>query len=33
MTGFEVSWPKPNLAYNWMVKNGLFPKDKLGLTI
>jgi hypothetical protein len=25
MSGFEVPWPKPNLAYNWMVKNGLFP--------
>jgi hypothetical protein len=25
MSGFEVQWPKPNLAYNWMVKNGLFP--------
>jgi hypothetical protein len=24
MSGFEVRWPKPNLAYNWMVKNGLF---------
>jgi hypothetical protein len=25
MSGFEVRWPKPNLAYNWIVKNGLFP--------
>jgi hypothetical protein len=23
MSGFEVRWPKPNLAYSWMVKNGL----------
>jgi hypothetical protein len=23
MSGFEVRWPKPNLAYGWMVKNGL----------
>jgi hypothetical protein len=26
MSDFEVRWPKPNLAYCWMVKNGLFPK-------
>jgi hypothetical protein len=25
MFGFEVRWPKPNLAYSWMVKNRLFP--------
>jgi hypothetical protein len=25
MSGFEVRWPKPNLAYSWSVKNGLFP--------
>jgi hypothetical protein len=29
MSGFEVRWPKPNLAYNWIVKNELFPKEKL----
>jgi hypothetical protein len=25
MSGFEVQWPKPNLAYSWMAKNELFP--------
>jgi hypothetical protein len=26
---FEVEWPKSNLAYSWMVENGLFPKKKI----
>jgi exonuclease III len=24
MSGFKVGWPKPNLAYNWMVKMDFF---------
>jgi hypothetical protein len=30
MSGFQVRWLKPNLAYNWMVKHELFPPKTLG---
>jgi hypothetical protein len=33
MSGFEVRWPKPNLGYSWMVKNGLFPKKTACLVL
>jgi hypothetical protein len=28
ISGFEVQWPKLNRGKSWMVKNGLFSKQK-----
>jgi hypothetical protein len=33
MSGFKVWWPKPNLAYNWMDKNGFFPLKNTWATL